>query len=168
MNAGKAAPLLLFPLGIHPHLELDENRRELERERELERTIREARHEARERRRASRTGLLSRLRRTSPSKPRDLQGVIVEFQYGQEFEPTRIAAIAKEARKRFEALPGLRQKAFTVDEANRRAMNVYLWESEEPARRFLDADLVERVASLYGVRPTVSFVEVAELVENSA
>jgi hypothetical protein len=95
-----------------------------------------------------------------------MQGVIVEFQYGDEFEPDRIAAIAHEARKRFEALPGLRQKTFTVDEARRRAVNVYLWDSEEPARDFFSDELVERVAALYGVRPSVSFVEVAELVDN--
>jgi hypothetical protein len=39
----------------------------------------------------------------------------------------RIAAIAHEERGRFEALPGLREKAFTVDEQNRRAINLYLW-----------------------------------------
>ena len=96
-----------------------------------------------------------------------MQGVIVEFEYGDEFEPDRIAAIAHEARGRFEALPGLRQKAFTVDEAHRRAVNVYLWDSEEQARAFFSDELVERVAVLYGVRPTVSFVDVAELVDNS-
>jgi hypothetical protein len=95
-----------------------------------------------------------------------MQGVIVEFQYGDNFEPAQIAAIAHEARGRFEALPGLRQKAFTVDEANRRAMNMYLWDSEERARGFFSDELVERIAGLYGVRPSVSFVEVAELVDN--
>jgi hypothetical protein len=96
-----------------------------------------------------------------------MHGVIVEFQYGDEFEPERIAAIAHEARARFEALPGLRQKAFTVDVARRRAVNVYLWDSEEPAREFFSDELVERVAGLYGVRPRISFVGVAELVDNA-
>ena len=35
-----------------------------------------------------------------------------------------------------------------------------------PARGFFTDELVERVTGLYGVRPTVSFVEVAELVDN--
>jgi hypothetical protein len=95
-----------------------------------------------------------------------MPGVIVEFQYGDDFDPARLVGIAHEARARFEGLPGLRQKAFTVDEQNRRAMNVYLWDSEELARGFFSDELVERVAGLYGVRPTVSFVEVAELVDN--
>jgi hypothetical protein len=95
-----------------------------------------------------------------------MQGVIVEFQYTDDFDPARIAGIASESRGRFEGMPGLRQKAFTLDEQNRRATNVYLWDSEDDARRFFDDALVERVTGLYGVRPTVRFVEVAELVDN--
>ena len=95
-----------------------------------------------------------------------MQGVIVEFQYADDFDPARIAAIAHEARGRFEALPGLRQKTFTIDESNRRAMNVYLWDSEELARGFFSDQLVEMVTGLYGVRPSLSFVDVAEFVDN--
>ena len=94
-------------------------------------------------------------------------GVIVDFEYGDDFDAARVAAIAHEARGRFEGMPALRQKAFTVDEANRRATNVYLWESEAAARAFFDDALIERVTGLYGVRPTVRFVEIAELVVNS-
>ena len=43
---------------------------------------------------------------------------------------------------------------------------MYLWDSEEAARGFFSDELVERVTGLYGVRPTVTFVEVAELVDN--
>jgi hypothetical protein len=97
-----------------------------------------------------------------------VQGVIVEFQYDADgFDPGRIAGIAHEARGRFEGLPGLRQKTFTVDDRNHRATNVYLWDSEEAAREFFDEALVERVTGLYGVRPTVTFVEIAELVDNA-
>lgn len=93
-------------------------------------------------------------------------GVIVEFQYADDFDPERLAAVAREARGRFEGLPGLRQKSFTVDEENRRATNVYLWASEEAGRAFFDEAMVERVAALYGVRPTVRLVDVVELVDN--
>jgi len=95
-----------------------------------------------------------------------MHGVIVEFQYTDDFDRTRIEGIAHEARRRFEGLPGLRQKVFTLDEHNRRATNVYLWETEEAARGFFSEELVERVAGLYGVRPAVTFVDVAELVDN--
>ena len=92
--------------------------------------------------------------------------VIVEFQYGDDFDRARVAEIAREARGRFEGMPGLRQKTFTIDEPNSRATNVYLWESEDAARGFFDDDLVDRVTGLYGVRPTITVVEVAELVDN--
>ena len=95
-----------------------------------------------------------------------MQGVFVEFQYGDDFDRAHVAEIAREARGRFEGLPRLRQKAFTIDEQNRRATNVYLWESEDAAREFFSDELIERVTGLYGVRPTVTFVEVAELVDN--
>ena len=74
-----------------------------------------------------------------------MQGVIVEFQYADDFDRERIEGIAHEARGRFEGLPGLRQKAFTLDPRNRRATNVYLWDSDEAAREFFTEELVERV-----------------------
>jgi hypothetical protein len=95
-----------------------------------------------------------------------MQGVIVEFQFADDFDGSKIAGIAHEARSRFEGMPGLRQKAFTVDEENRRATNVYVWTSEKAACGFFTDELVERVTGLYGVRPTISFVEIAELVDN--
>src|SRR3954466_2143793 len=50
-------------IAMYPHLELEENRRELERERRLRRQIHKAHVEAREQRRSSRTPLLSRVLR---------------------------------------------------------------------------------------------------------
>jgi heme-degrading monooxygenase HmoA len=96
-----------------------------------------------------------------------MQGVIVELQYGDDFDRARLEGVAREARGRFEGMPGLRQKAFTVDEEGRRATNVYLWESDEAAREFFSDELRDLVTQLYGVRPTIRFVEVAELVDNS-
>jgi hypothetical protein len=93
--------------------------------------------------------------------------VIVEFQYGNDFDRAHVAEIAREARGRFEGLPRLRQKAFTIDEQNRRATNVYLWESEEAARGFFNDELVDRITGLYGVRPKLTFGEVVELVDNA-
>ena len=95
-----------------------------------------------------------------------MQCVIVEFQYGDEFDPAHVAEIARGARGRFEGMPQLSQKAFTIDEENRRATNVYFWESEEAARAFFNEELVDMVTGLYGVRPTVTFAEVTELVDN--
>jgi xanthine/uracil permease len=38
--------------------------------------------------------------------------------------------------------------------------------TEEAARGFFSDELVEMVTGVYGVRPTVTFVEVAELIDN--
>ena len=48
---------------MYPHLEFEENRRELERERKLRREIHRARVEARELGKSSKTPVLSRVRR---------------------------------------------------------------------------------------------------------
>jgi heme-degrading monooxygenase HmoA len=93
-------------------------------------------------------------------------GVIVTFQYDGEVDSRRVRKVAAEAAPRFEGLAGLRSKVFTLDEGSTRATNVYVWDSEDAARAFFDDALIERVTALYGVRPTIDFVEVAALVEN--
>ena len=74
--------------------------------------------------------------------------------------------IAETARARFEGMPGLRSKAFTVNPRKREATNFYVWDSEDAARAFFTDELLQRVTALYGVRPSVEFVEIAALVEN--
>ena len=93
-------------------------------------------------------------------------GVFVTFRYGDEFDERAVRKIAETARARFEGMPGLRSKAFTLDVAKREATNFYVWESEEPARAFFTEDLLGRVTGLYGVRPTIDFVQIVTLVEN--
>jgi heme-degrading monooxygenase HmoA len=95
-------------------------------------------------------------------------GVSVTFQYGEDFDHARVISIAENARKTFEGMPGLRSKAFTVDDAERRAMNFYVWESADAARNFFSEEMRQRVTGLYGVEPTIDFVEIAQLVDNSA
>jgi hypothetical protein len=64
-------------------------------------------------------------------------------------------------------MPGLRSKAFTVDDARRCAMNFYVWESADAAERFFSEEMRERVAGLYGVEPAIDFVEIAQFVDNA-
>lgn len=94
-------------------------------------------------------------------------GVFVVFRYGNNFDERTVRKIAEAARVRFERMPGLRSKVFTLDSETREAVNVYVWDSEDAAKAFFTDDLIERVTGLYGVRPKVEFVEIAELVENS-
>ena len=93
-------------------------------------------------------------------------GVFVTFRYEDNFDERTVRKIAETARPRFEGMPGLRSKAFTLNSEKRVATNFYVWESEDAAKAFFTDELLERVTGLYGVRPTVEFVQIATLVEN--
>jgi heme-degrading monooxygenase HmoA len=93
-------------------------------------------------------------------------GVFVTFRYGDNFDEQTVRKIAETARARFEGMRGLRSKAFTLNSGKREATNFYLWDSEDAAKAFFTDELRERVTGLYGVRPTVEFVQIATLVEN--
>lgn len=94
-------------------------------------------------------------------------GVFVTFSYADDFDERAVRKIAETARSKFEGMPGLRSKAFTLDSEKREATNFYVWDSEDAARAFFNDALLERVTALYGVRPSVEFVQIAALVENA-
>src|SRR5262247_2866462 len=93
-------------------------------------------------------------------------GVFVTFRYADNFDEQTARKIAQAARAKFEGMPGLRSKAFTVNVAKREATNFYVWDSEDAAKAFYTDALLERLTGLYGVRPSVEFVRIATLVEN--
>jgi len=94
-------------------------------------------------------------------------GVFVTFRCGHHFDEQAVRKIAEAARATFEGMPGLRSKAFTVNPAKREASNFYLWDSRGAAEAFFTDALLARVTGLYGVRPSVEFVQIAALVENA-
>jgi heme-degrading monooxygenase HmoA len=95
-------------------------------------------------------------------------GVNVTFQYDDDdFDRGRVITVAENARGTFEGMPGLRFKFFTVDTEQHRATNFYIWDSMDAAEGFFSEELRERVTRLYGVPPTVDFVEIAQIVDNS-
>jgi heme-degrading monooxygenase HmoA len=93
-------------------------------------------------------------------------GVLVTFRYTGDFDEQAVRKIAEGARGKFEGMPGLHSKAFTVNSEKREAVNFYLWDSEDAAKAFFSDQMLERVTGLYGVRPSVDFVTIAALVEN--
>jgi heme-degrading monooxygenase HmoA len=94
-------------------------------------------------------------------------GVNVTFEYNGDFDRDRVINVADQARAMFEGMPGLRFKLFTFDEKQQRATNLYVWESREAADAFFSEELRERVTVLYGASPSVEFVEIAQIVDNS-
>ncbi|CAG9216546.1 Putative monooxygenase ydhR [Paraburkholderia sabiae] len=93
-------------------------------------------------------------------------GVFVTFRCGDDFDELAVRKIAETARAKFEGMPELRSKAFTVNSGKREATNFYIWESEDAAKAFFTDELLDRVTGLYGVRPSLEFVQIAALVEN--
>ena len=94
-------------------------------------------------------------------------GVFVTFRFGENFDEQAVRKYAETARTKFEGMPGLHSKAFTVNAGKREAVNFYVWDSEDAARVFFNDALLDRVTALYGVRPSVEFVQIATLVENA-
>jgi heme-degrading monooxygenase HmoA len=92
--------------------------------------------------------------------------VFVTFRYAGGVDRAKVRQIAESARQQFEGMPGLRSKAFTIDEEGAEATNVYIWDSEEAARAFFTDAMKGRVTALYGVAPTIRFAEIAALVDN--
>jgi hypothetical protein len=94
-------------------------------------------------------------------------GAFVTFRYADRFDERGVRKIAETARAKFEGMPGLRSKAFTLNPAKREATNFYVWDSEDAGKAFFSEELLERLTALYGVRPAVEFVQIATLVENA-
>ncbi len=96
-----------------------------------------------------------------------MKGLFVTFELGDNFDRAIVEKIADESRGLFEGMPGVRQKVFTLDEKKRRAVNFYIWESEAAARAFFTDELIDRVTGLYGVPPTLDYVDIATIVDNT-
>jgi hypothetical protein len=95
-------------------------------------------------------------------------GVNVTFEYGDGgFDRARVIEVAEKARGMFEGMAGLRFKFFTFDENHHVARNFYVWDSKDAAEGFFSPELTERVTGLYGVAPTIDFVEIAQMVDNA-
>jgi heme-degrading monooxygenase HmoA len=94
-------------------------------------------------------------------------GVFVTFEYEGDFDRSRVEQVAENARGMFEGMPGLRFKFFTLDEDQRRAVNFYVWDSREDAERFFTDELRDRVTGLYGTKPSLDFVDIAQIVDNT-
>ena len=92
-------------------------------------------------------------------------GVLVTFTKTDKDRST-LATIAEEERGKFEGMPGLRFKTFTLDDDGQ-ARSFYLWDDEEKARAFFTEEVVAMVTGIYGVAPKIEYLDVLELVDNS-
>ena len=91
---------------------------------------------------------------------------LVIFDLGDNFDAEKVRHNALMARCKFENMPGLRSKAFSIDPVKRQATNFYIWEEEAAARNFFSEETLEGVTRFYGVIPSIEYLEVATLVDN--
>jgi hypothetical protein len=94
-------------------------------------------------------------------------GVLIRFSFGPGFNADKLRTIAEKARAKFEGMPGLISKTFGIDAEQRAAVNFYVWESERAARDFFTDTMLEHVTALYGVKPALEFLEIAQRVDNA-
>jgi heme-degrading monooxygenase HmoA len=94
-------------------------------------------------------------------------GVFVTFDLGPAYDAGRLSQLAAAAVPKFRGLPGLISKTFTLDDETGSAVNFYVWESEEAARRFFSEETLASVARTYGVRPALRYVAIPGRVENA-
>jgi len=65
-------------------------------------------------------------------------------------------------------LAGLLRKNYFVSEDGLRAGGVYVWESKARAQEFYSAEWCEFVATKYGARPEIEYLESPVMVDNAA
>ncbi len=95
-------------------------------------------------------------------------GVMVIFQFDGSVDTSKVRKVAEDSQSRFQGMPGLRSKTFCIDQNSNAAMNFYVWESREAAEAFFSEQLVQRVSELYGVTPSVRYLDVVAFVDNAA
>src|SRR5262245_11009300 len=101
------------------------------------------------------------------TRRRDVVGMFVTFHFDTGFDAAAISGIAEGARSKFAGMPGLRSKTFTLDEERQIATNFDIWDDPERAHAFFTEQMLDGVTKVYGVRPTVEYVEIAALVDNA-
>jgi hypothetical protein len=93
---------------------------------------------------------------------------IVTFRHPEgAYDRPRFEAINRSTAHRYEGLPGLVSKAYWYDDAAHENGGIYLWSNREAAEATHDGAHLDRLQELYGVRPTVRWLDVPVFVDNS-
>jgi hypothetical protein len=95
-------------------------------------------------------------------------GLFVDLDYHGKMDRDRVLKVAEQAHPMFVGMPGVQFKFFTLDEAAGRATNFYVWDSRAQAEAFFSPETRAQVTELYGVEPTLIYVEIAQVVNNVA
>ena len=93
---------------------------------------------------------------------------IVTFRHtAAAYDRGKFEAINRSTAPKYEGLAGLVSKAYWYDDAARENGGLYIWETREAAEATHDEAHLKRLEDLYGVRPTVRWMDVPVFVNNS-
>lgn len=96
-----------------------------------------------------------------------LLATIVTFRHtGAAYDRARFEAINRSTAPKYEGLAGLVWKSYWYDDAACENGGIYLWTSREAAEATHDEAHLNRLEALYGVRPTVRWLDVPVFVDN--
>lgn len=84
------------------------------------------------------------------------------------YDRPRFEAINRSTAPKYEGLVGLVSKAYWYDDDARENGGIYLWESRAAAEATHDGAHLSRLEAIYGVRPTVRYLDVPVFVNNAA
>ena len=98
----------------------------------------------------------------------DRYTVLVKYVLPKPAPRAAMMAGFKAAEARFRAAPGLLRKYFAYDEGAHTGHSVYLWESEEAARRFFDDAFLAGFKEKFGAVPELFYVDTLMVIDNEA
>ena len=105
----------------------------------------------------------------SSAAPVATLATIVTFQHTkQSYDRERLEAINRSTAPKYVGLHGLVSKAYWYEDATFQNGGIYLWNSREAAEATHDDAHLARLEELYGVRPTVRWMDVPVFVNNAA
>ena len=92
---------------------------------------------------------------------------IVTFRHSADaYDRARFEAINRTTAPKYEGLEGLVGKAYWYDNDVCENGGIYVWTSREAAEATHDEAHLQRLTELYGVRPTVRWLDVPVFVDN--
>ena len=92
---------------------------------------------------------------------------IVTFSHSEAtYDRASLEAINRSTAPKYQGLAGLVWKSYWYDDMARENGGIYLWTSREAAEATHDQVHLGRLETLYGVRPTVRWLDVPVFVDN--
>jgi len=80
----------------------------------------------------------------------------------------RIEALFQQQAPKYEAIPTLKQKYFTINDETRRAGGIYLWTNRDAARAYYNQAWHDRVKATYGADAELTWFDAPLVIQGKA